>query len=159
MSSSRCYLRRRRRKDRAFGGILHREQEPAAEAHADHPPQNACPSSLACFAPSFTAHSSAAISHGHIQTRLLTAEYLHRTDLRALCDSVCLARGDACDLRTVAVVDDAHVAAFIEEKRRSQRGTPTGPALRGRDVVYAIVVQLLAVVQSCEALSERRVSK
>lgn len=96
--------------------------------------------------------------HNHIQTRLLTAEYLHRTDLRALCDSVCLARDDACDVRTLAVVVDAHVA-LLEEKRRSQRGTPTGPALRGGDVVYAIGVQLLAVVQSCEALCERRVSK
>lgn len=101
-----------------------RPQQARAEVHIDYHAADHLSLFSVCFTPSFTAHSSQRGHHNRIRPHLLAAEHLHHAHLHVLFNGVCLARDDACDVRTVPIVVDGRVA-LLREDQCSPRGAPT----------------------------------
>lgn len=117
-------------------------------------PQNACPSPV-CFAPSFTAHSSAATAIAFDPAFSLLNTFSTRTYALFVTPFVLpTMNDDARDVRTVSVVINARVA-LLEGEREVHAARPpkstrescnAGPALRGGYELHVAGVQLVTVV-------------
>lgn len=101
-----------------------RPRQARAEVHIDYPAAGRLSLFSVCFTLSFTTHTSQRGHHNRIRPHLLAAEHLHHAHLHVLFNGVCLARDDACDVRTVPIVVDGRVA-LLREDQCSPRGAPT----------------------------------